>query len=1032
MINIRKATQESAITIGNGECEEATAIADIPGTICDQHGREHGHGTLRDVILLENGKYNLFSLTKMMLEGWTLGGDKEAIWLSKGDQTITFDIKIPTPKGVIYAMYMKRDDEVAGAGVTNDAPLTMSIAQAHDKLGHCSEDATRRGAKALGWHLTKGSLKPCAACAAAKAKQKNVPKYTENEPSKTSNGRIYLDIATLKDYSDGPTGTMPNWRIMVDERTQLKFSDFYATKNGMIEPTCVQFKKWQQAGMPVKNVRMDNAGENIALQTMTEAKEWQFGINFEYTARDTPQQNSLAEVGFASLASKGRALLHRANVPLDMRYKLWKAAFKTATLLDGLASITLDGKTATRYEHWSGTNPDFAQHLRIWGEAGTVKTCSKQTPKVVDRGVHCMMIGYAIDHTGDCYLMWNPITNGVHTTRDVIWLKRMFFEQPLAPVTLVVNPHLDVDVLVGQAREGVVRQDEPNNDLSNKQSAEEEIETETTDKAEAEDPVARSGYGRALRAPARLIDEMGAAQIPVELGAAQIQQQNDLVDSYEIGLSAAEQHYYAAMREFPPGEVMCVGAGLGGGFGTTQKLHVMKYNEALEKEPEKWYDAVQEEHERMEEHKVFQPTLKTDLPKGAKVLTSTWAMKKKANGTYRARVNARGYEQVDGVHYDEDTKSAPVVNGATIHIVLIMMLMSVLWIAEVLDVQGAFLYGEFLEGEVLYMKVPQGFEQYYPANCVLLLLKTIYGLKQAAYAFWRRLVQAFQGMGYARNKADPCLYFKWTIHGLVLWVSWVDDCLVCGTRKAVDIAKSQMKGNFSCDEIGELKEYVGCKINHNKEERAMKITQPVMIQSFEDEFDLPGGAAPNTPAVAGSILVKGEAEDNMPLPEQTTYRSGVGKLLHMMWWSRPEMLNSLRELSRMMSGATAGHMNAMLRAMKYCVATPNRGIELRPNEVWDGSPDFEFTITGRSDSDYAKDLDTRRSVSGYSSFLCGAPVTMKSQTQRCVTLSVTEAELVGATSCAQDMIFGMRVVESMGLKVKKPMILKVDNKGSKD
>jgi len=28
---------------------------------------------------------------------------------------------------------------------------------------------------------------------------------------------------------------------------------------------------------------------------------------------------------------------------------------------------------------------------------------------------------------------------------------------------------------------------------------------------------------------------------------------------------------------------------------------------------------------------------------------STWAMKKKANGTFRARLNARGFEQVDGV-----------------------------------------------------------------------------------------------------------------------------------------------------------------------------------------------------------------------------------------------------------------------------------------------------------------------------------------------------------------------------------------------
>jgi hypothetical protein len=38
------------------------------------------------------------------------------------------------------------------------------------------------------------------------------------------------------------------------------------------------------------------------------------------------------------------------------------------------------------------------------------------------------------------------------------------------------------------------------------------------------------------------------------------------------------------------------------------------------------------------------------VPKGNKVLTSTWAMKKKANGTYQARLNAHGYEQVAEKH----------------------------------------------------------------------------------------------------------------------------------------------------------------------------------------------------------------------------------------------------------------------------------------------------------------------------------------------------------------------------------------------
>jgi hypothetical protein len=48
------------------------------------------------------------------------------------------------------------------------------------------------------------------------------------------------------------------------------------------------------------------------------------------------------------------------------------------------------------------------------------------------------------------------------------------------------------------------------------------------------------------------------------------------------------------------------------------------------------------------------------------------------------------------------------------------------------------------------------------------------------------------------------------------------------------------------------------------------------------------------------------------------------------------------------------------------------------------------------------------------------------------TLSTAEAELVSGTQCAQDMLFVMRVLESIGLKVKKPAILQFDNKGAVD
>jgi hypothetical protein len=159
-------------------------------------------------------------------------------------------------------------------------------------------------------------------------------------------------------------------------------------------------------------------------------------------------------------------------------------------------------------------------------------------------------------------------------------------------------------------------------------------------------------------------------------------------------------------------------------------------------------------------------------------------MKKKANGKFRARLNARGFEQVDGTHYDEDTKAAPVTNETTIRIVLILMAMAN-WCAHVLDVQGAFLNGRFEDGEELYMQVPEGFVNYYSGNVVLKLKRTIYGLKQAAYAFWRELLKAFKAMHFQRSKADPCLYYKWNDDGLILWISWVDDCLVAGNEKQV-------------------------------------------------------------------------------------------------------------------------------------------------------------------------------------------------------------------------------------------------------
>ena len=108
-------------------------------------------------------------------------------------------------------------------------------------------------------------------------------------------------------------------------------------------------------------------------------------------------------------------------------YKLYCEAINTAPKLDGLLVLDLDGKSATPYKHWGVENPKFTYYLRVWGEGGVVKLKKIGTPKLENRGEVCMFVGYAINHTSDCYRMYNESTDQVYLSRDIRWLNRMYF-----------------------------------------------------------------------------------------------------------------------------------------------------------------------------------------------------------------------------------------------------------------------------------------------------------------------------------------------------------------------------------------------------------------------------------------------------------------------------------------------------------------------------------------------------------------------------------------------------------------------------
>ena len=91
--------------------------------------------------------------------------------------------------------------------------------------------------------------------------------------------------------------------------------------------------------------------------------DWKLNTEVQYTTRATPRQNSQVDKKFDTLTSRGVSMMNAANLKRKERCKLFKKAFTTAAMLDGLTVITRNGVAQTRYEHWNGELPKYLANI---------------------------------------------------------------------------------------------------------------------------------------------------------------------------------------------------------------------------------------------------------------------------------------------------------------------------------------------------------------------------------------------------------------------------------------------------------------------------------------------------------------------------------------------------------------------------------------------------------------------------------------------------------------------------------------------
>ena len=82
---------------------------------------------------------------------------------------------------------------------------------------------------------------------------------------------------------------------------------------------------------------------------------------------------------------------------------LCRNAFQTATKLENLTIIDIEGELKTRNEHFGEKAPKFSKQLKTFGEAGIVKI--GKDGKIGKYGAPSMFVGYTCNQIGDFYCM---------------------------------------------------------------------------------------------------------------------------------------------------------------------------------------------------------------------------------------------------------------------------------------------------------------------------------------------------------------------------------------------------------------------------------------------------------------------------------------------------------------------------------------------------------------------------------------------------------------------------------------------------
>jgi len=276
------------------------------------------------------------------------------------------------------------------------------------------------------------------------------------------------------------------------------------------------------------------------------------------------------------------------------------------------------------------------------------------------------------------------------------------------------------------------------------------------------------------------------------------------------------------------------------------------------------------------------------------------------------------------------------------------------------------------------MKQPPGFVDSALPSHVCHLHKSLYGLKQAPRAWYTRLNNFLLSIGFRASKVDTSLFIFSVGAYIYYLLVYVDDILLMGSnslllQRLIQLLSSEFK----------LRDLVS--VYYFLDIEVQSTSMCLMLRQHIYTLDILTRAGMLSCKPVDTLISTSKATI-LPDPlffDATRFCQIVGALQYLTF-THPDICFAVNKVCQFMHAPTDSHWAAVKCILRYLRGTTSHGLHITRSS--------SFALHGFTDADSAGSVEDKKSIGGYLVFFGQTPISWKSDKQRKVACSSTEAK----------------------------------------